>query len=66
MLWGLLIEVPAFVCALLRLFSRWHSTAHFETDDYVMIIVTGIWVPFEIIGQLGNLILECKFTDGSV
>lgn len=50
----LAVEIPAFVCALLRLFSRWHTAAHFEADDYVMLVVTGIWIPFEVIGQIGT------------
>jgi hypothetical protein len=50
----LAVEIPAFVCALLRLFSRWYTTARFEIDDYVMLVVTGIWVPFNVIGGISK------------
>lgn len=50
------VEIPAFICALLRLFSRWYTAAHFELDDYVMLVVTLIWVPFEVIGQIGSVV----------
>ncbi|OIW23035.1 hypothetical protein CONLIGDRAFT_550013, partial [Coniochaeta ligniaria NRRL 30616] len=35
----LAVEIPAFICALLRLFSRWYTAAHFELDDYVMLVL---------------------------
>lgn len=50
----LAVEIPAFFCALLRLFVRWYTAPRFEIDDYVMLLVTGIWVPFEVIGHIGN------------
>ncbi|KAK1772292.1 hypothetical protein QBC33DRAFT_4525 [Phialemonium atrogriseum] len=48
------IETFAFLCVLLRLFSRWYTMAHFELDDYIMIAVTMIYVPFEVIGQIAG------------
>ena len=49
----LVVEIPALICALLRLFSRWYTCANFTVDDYVMLVVTGILVPFLVIGQMG-------------
>ncbi|KAH8888053.1 hypothetical protein GQ53DRAFT_617050, partial [Thozetella sp. PMI_491] len=38
------IEIPAFLCALLRLFSRWWTTARFEVDDCIMIATTLFYI----------------------
>ncbi|KAK3320794.1 CFEM domain-containing protein [Cercophora scortea] len=48
------IEIPALVCALLRLYSRWWSVSRFEVDDYIMMVVSCLvqvlYVIFEILG----------------
>ena len=49
------IEALAFLCVLLRLFSRWYTVAHFEMDDYIMIGAVMLYVPFQILGQIGTL-----------
>ena len=33
------IEILAFICVLLRLYSRWYTTNGWEYDDYVMAVV---------------------------
>jgi hypothetical protein len=40
MLAPLSVEVPALLCVLLRLFSRWWTVSYFEADDYIMMVVT--------------------------
>ncbi|KAK3680464.1 CFEM domain-containing protein [Podospora appendiculata] len=45
------IEIPALICALLRLYSRWWSVSRFEVDDYIMIVVVVLYVVFEILGE---------------
>ncbi|KAM7193358.1 hypothetical protein V8F20_008408 [Naviculisporaceae sp. PSN 640] len=44
------IEIPALLCALLRLYSRWWSVSKFEADDYIMMVVVVLFVPFEVMG----------------
>lgn len=49
------IEALAFLCVLLRLFSRWYTVAHFEMDDYIMMGAAILYVPFQVLGQIGML-----------
>ena len=50
----LAIEIPAFLSVLLRLYSRWYITCSFELDDFLMLVVAALYIPFEILGQIGN------------
>jgi hypothetical protein len=43
MLGSLAVEVPALICVLLRLFSRWWALSRFEVDDYIMMGIT-VWL----------------------
>ncbi|KAK3387575.1 CFEM domain-containing protein [Podospora didyma] len=44
------IEIPALICVILRLYSRWWSVSHFEVDDYIMMAVTLLYIVFEGVG----------------
>ncbi|KAB5586220.1 hypothetical protein GE09DRAFT_57528 [Coniochaeta sp. 2T2.1] len=52
----LAVEIPALTCALLRFVSRWYIATEFALDDCVMVIVTGTFVPFLVIGQMAGMI----------
>ncbi|KAK4189845.1 hypothetical protein QBC35DRAFT_122246 [Podospora australis] len=44
------IAVLGLLCMLIRMYSRWWSVSHFEVDDYVMMVVTVLYIPFNAIG----------------
>lgn len=44
----------AFFANLFRLYSRWHLNSRFDIDDWVMLAVAVLLVPFQIVGEYGN------------
>ena len=49
---SLAVEIPALICALLRLYSRWWTVSRFEVDDFVMMAVTVLYIVLEVLGGM--------------
>lgn len=44
----------AFFANLFRLYSRWYLNSRFDIDDWVMLAVAVMLVPFQVVGEIGN------------
>lgn len=44
----------AFFANLFRLYSRWHLNSRFDIDDWVMLGVAVLLVPFQVVGEYAN------------
>ncbi|TDZ30726.1 hypothetical protein C8035_v002322 [Colletotrichum spinosum] len=48
----LAIQVVGVAVVPLRLYARWSTMHHFETDDWIMIVCGIMFIPFVVLGQL--------------
>lgn len=46
----------AFFANILRLYSRWYLNSRFDTDDWIMLAVAVVLVPFQVCGEYGNFL----------
>lgn len=46
----------AFFANLFRLYSRWHLNSRFDIDDWVMLAVAVLLVPFQVVGEYANFL----------
>lgn len=46
----------AFVANIFRLYSRWYLNSRFDTDDWIMLAVAVVLVPFQVCGEYGNFL----------
>ena len=61
------VEVPALVCGVVRIYSRWLSVARFGPDDYLMMLVmVGCFSPYWCFGVLLLLFVVYVLTGGVV
>ncbi|KAH7329183.1 hypothetical protein B0I35DRAFT_473809 [Stachybotrys elegans] len=47
----LVIQIPAFFCPWLRLYSRWTLVQHLAVDDYLVLAAALIYIPIVVLSQ---------------
>lgn len=48
----IILEVPALICLILRIYSRWLTAARYEVDDWIMMLTLPMMIVFITLGQM--------------